>query len=274
MVTLAAAIADTLVRRDTDTPIRSLAAAIFRGLPTFYRTRLDANIMRTGNLDTEVTQVLQSGATVDRHSATTIVSRLAAEVARTLPVEESHDEHVNLHYLLRAALYNPVLDVRVFTGMFLAASPYRTAVAKSLADNLRHTAITQPTHATAALTLLRSIGGREERRKIEQLILADALPSTVRTAALHALGHLGGQSHTEFWLAALGRVLHHEQAQKHTTYQDTLRLILCRRRRPGKNSTPRLGSRFQATRGSPRVSRLVAEPTEATLTYHLQLRSG
>lgn len=50
---------------------------------------------------------------------------------------------------------------------------------------------------------LRILGGPEERRHVERLLLAPSTPSGIRDTAASALGHIGGVSQEDYWTLAL-----------------------------------------------------------------------
>jgi hypothetical protein len=53
------------------------------------------------------------------------------------------------------------------------------------------------------LEALRVLGGPNERRVVESLLVSRALPGPVRDTAASALGHIAGTSSHTFWRAAL-----------------------------------------------------------------------
>lgn len=106
--------------------------------------------------------------------------------------------------LIDELLCDPVFDVRLYAAFLLYATPYRQPLGRALGQELvaaRHSGNTQL--VVTLLEALRILGGPEERRHVERLLLAPSTPSGIRDTAASALGHIGGASREDYWTLAL-----------------------------------------------------------------------
>lgn len=109
-------------------------------------------------------------------------------------------------HLYNEMLNNPGVDVRLFSAMYLAASPHREHVARRLAARTADAlAACDAATAERSLESMRVIGGSEQRALVQRLVLAPGLTPEVTATAARAIGHMGGRSPTVFWRAAVSR---------------------------------------------------------------------
>lgn len=107
--------------------------------------------------------------------------------------------------LVHEMLADPVFDVRLCATFLVYASPYRGPLARAFAAELLASLQRRDGEhrIQRLLECLRVLGGPEERRLVEQLLLAHETSSGLRDAAAYALGHVGGTSSDAFYRRAL-----------------------------------------------------------------------
>jgi hypothetical protein len=176
----------------------ALAVELLRRLPQRHRRRTEGRLAHAVRANGVLHPVLRHGRTVPP----VVAERVVARLHELLPAHPEEDDGV-LVGLVDDVLASPVFDARLYAGMLIAATPYRTpfagAVAELLGDGRR-----SPAHLTVAvLNALRTTGGPEHRRVIERLALSRGLPRQVTAAASHALGHVAGASDRAYWRTAL-----------------------------------------------------------------------
>ncbi|MEU1404094.1 helix-turn-helix transcriptional regulator [Streptomyces sp. NPDC005728] len=143
--------------------------------------------------------ILTHGALTDPAAASVVVARVLAH----LPTGDVPARSVAvLGGVLDDLLHHPVADVRLYAAILLRASPYGPGVARALAEELRQSAtVRAEQRAIPMLHALRVLGGPEQRAVVAGLTLARGLPPGVVSAAVHALGHIGGRSPESYWRA-------------------------------------------------------------------------
>jgi hypothetical protein len=104
--------------------------------------------------------------------------------------------------LIEELLFDPIFDVRLYAAFLLYSTPYRGPLGRTLDQELLTTRPTAEQSVTL-LEALRILGGPDERRHIERLLVAPGVPNPVRDTAASALGHVGGSSSDGYWRAAL-----------------------------------------------------------------------
>ncbi|WBB76422.1 hypothetical protein O7602_13185 [Micromonospora sp. WMMD1128] len=123
-----------------------------------------------------------------RHLAERIAHRAEAET--TLHRIDRAD--VFLPFLVDDILHHSSLDVRLYTRFLLAATPYRSGLARALADEIANgRARHEPAKTETVLDSLRILGDDRQQGLIDRLIIAEDLPTAVRVSAAHAGGHIG-----------------------------------------------------------------------------------
>lgn len=170
----------------------SLAAALLKMLPAAIRQRIGHRIWTSAMRSLEQRSV--SSCLIDRLCDATV-----AGLERTPRFNDTV-----LPRLIEELLFDPVFDVRLYAAFLLYATPYRQPLAHALSRELlasRHRGDSQWT--VTLLEALRILGGSDERRHIEQLILAPGVSSRARDTAASALGHVGGTTSDEYWRSAL-----------------------------------------------------------------------
>ena len=186
--------------------IRPLAADLLRrlpaGLPRPIARRLQAAALASDTVD----NVLDTGRLIPRPVATLVTSRLAAAALAGLPREAPPEVHAPMVALLDELLFSPQPDVRLFTTMLLASTPYRYPVATALAEYVRGPdVLADPDRSHAVMSALRVLGGPRERALVERLATNPQLPEHAAVHAVYALGHIGGASPDEFWSGAIAQ---------------------------------------------------------------------
>jgi hypothetical protein len=167
---------------------QSLAAALLKLLPAEMRQRVNDRIWGMAAENLEQT----SNVVVDRLHNSTV-----AGVETT-----SRFNDTVLPRLIEELLFDPVFDVRLYAAFLLYSTPYREPLGRALDQELL---TTRPTaeQAVTLLEALRILGGPDERRHIERLLVAPGVPNPVRDTAASALGHVGGSSSDGYWRTAL-----------------------------------------------------------------------
>ncbi|GIH16646.1 hypothetical protein [Rugosimonospora africana] len=103
-----------------------------------------------------------------------------------------------------AEMFNsPFPDVRLYSAMYLAASPFREPIARETLAATMASVTTDPATSVAGLEALQVIGGAAERTRVERLLLAPGIPAAVTANIARTLAHIGGRSGTPFWRAAV-----------------------------------------------------------------------
>jgi hypothetical protein len=110
-----------------------------------------------------------------------------------------------LPVLVHEMLHDPVFDVRLCAMFLVYATPYRAPVARALAADLvacqRRRGDQQ--RMLRLLESLRVLGGPDERKLVEHLLLNHDTSASTRDMAAYALGHIGGTSTDGFYRAVL-----------------------------------------------------------------------
>ncbi|MEV7097741.1 hypothetical protein AB0M80_33305 [Amycolatopsis sp. NPDC051045] len=165
----------------------ALAGAVLKQLPVGLRHRVPARVWKL--LSAEPAASSKWSVTED------IVAAVAARST------EAWDDAV-LWQLVHESVFAEVFDQRLYAQFMIYSTPYRVPVARALAAALRHRRRDKG-WAVPLVEALRVIGGPAERREIELLVMDQTLPVVIRDTAASALGHVGGASHSGFWVAAL-----------------------------------------------------------------------
>jgi hypothetical protein len=113
---------------------------------------------------------------------------------------------------------SPVPDVRLYSAMYLAASPYRDALARQTAAVTIAAMGTDLSTSLAGLEALGVIGGTAQRTLVERLLLAPGIPGAVTAQAARTIAHIGGRSGTSFWRSALRAHAGREDVQRSLVY--------------------------------------------------------
>ncbi|MFJ3720602.1 helix-turn-helix domain-containing protein [Streptomyces sp. NPDC090057] len=164
--------------------------------------------------------IVRHGCLVEPHAARVVLARMTARISdgpRPAP-------DATLRGIIDDVLHHPVADVRLYTAMLLDASPYGSAVAEALCEELLVPGTVQVTErAVPALYALGVLGGPDQRPAVARLTLARGLAPEVEQAAVHALGHIGGRSPAGYWQAALRRLDEHWRQQPGPTARTALK---------------------------------------------------
>jgi hypothetical protein len=121
-----------------------------------------------------------------------VVGRLTgAATAQTPNIPESFDDDV-LPRLIEEMLFAVSWDARLVASSFIAVSPYREGVSKALFDEFRaeRTLFGDAERVHVLLSALRFVGGSNERRLLERMVLAGGVPAQTAVAAAYSIGHL------------------------------------------------------------------------------------
>jgi hypothetical protein len=204
--TVAGVAGELLAGEGVPEELRSLAADLIRRMPARARDTADRVLPWRVRNDPSLRPVFAGGRLVGEESGAALVGRVEAAVLAGTSREIPRYHDTFLPVLLDEILHSPVSDVRLYTSMLLAASPYRPAIAAALAGELRRSRATGSIPlAVSLLGALRIVGGEAERPLVQRLILDPGLSGEVSVAAASAIGHMGGHSDRRFWLAALDR---------------------------------------------------------------------
>lgn len=123
-----------------------------------------------------------------------------------------------LPVLLDEMLFDPVVDVRLYTGMLLRASPYRAAVADALVAELRSARARHDTDLMLTIVAaLRAVGTDRHAPTVRRLVLAPGVPEAVRVRAAYSVGHLQTAATDPFWDRAVGYHLRQWAGQRDQT---------------------------------------------------------
>ncbi|MGH3623339.1 MAG: hypothetical protein ACRDQ5_16330 [Sciscionella sp.] len=182
---------DVLAGGATDA-IAGLVSKVVRTLPVPMQQRINTRVwdLVAAHLD----QPALVSHVVDRVCRTTIAG---------LPREEAFHDTM-LPILVAEMLFDPVFDVRLYAAFLLYSTPYRWPLAAAIAHEL--TIAQRSRNGRWAVTLLqalRILGGPEQRRQVERLLLLHATPAAMCDTAASALGHISGSSTEVYWRAAL-----------------------------------------------------------------------
>ncbi|MFL6076002.1 MAG: hypothetical protein ACJ73S_21650 [Mycobacteriales bacterium] len=204
--TVAGVAGELLAGEGVPEELRSLAADLIRRMPARARDTADRVLPWRVRNDPSLRPVFAGGRLVGEESSAALVGRVEAAVLAGTSREIPRYHDTFLPVLLDEILHSPVPDVRLYTSMLLAASPYRPAIAAALAGELRRNRATRSVPlAVALLGALRILGGDAERPLVQGLILDPVLPGEVSIAAAQAIGHMAGRSDPRFWSLALDR---------------------------------------------------------------------
>jgi len=108
-----------------------------------------------------------------------------------------------LREIITEMLYHQVDDVRLFATYLLWGTPYRGPLAEALTHELRaELARHNARRVSALLEVLRVLGGPNQRRLVEKLLLTGGLDPGSRVMVASTLAHIGGRSPDLFWQEA------------------------------------------------------------------------
>lgn len=137
-------------------------------------------------------------------SSSVLADRVSNAAIANLDRAEPRFNDQTLKHLVEETLSDPDLDARLYAAFLLHATPYRQPLGHALRRELLtawHSGNSQL--MVTLLEALRVLGGAEERRQVERLLLSPGVPSPVRDTAASALGHIGGSSSASYWASAL-----------------------------------------------------------------------
>jgi hypothetical protein len=170
----------------------ALAASLLKMLPASVRQRVNDRLWRTATQKLERTS-----------SVSLLVDRVTNSTRASLDHAAGFDDPI-LPHLVDELLCDPIFDGRLYAAFLLYATPYREPLARALCQEMLsawHNGDTQL--MVTLLEALRILGGPDERRQVERLLLTPGVPSPVRDTAASALGHIVGSSDDDYWASAL-----------------------------------------------------------------------
>ncbi|MER5888763.1 hypothetical protein ABT160_33475 [Streptomyces sp. NPDC001941] len=194
--TVARAVAGLVHESAMAPEIAELVGALIGSLPLSQRERTAFTRRTTAHAG--VQEVVRHGRLVEPGAGRVVLARVLSRVP-ALPAAHAGPDAV-LANLVDEVLHHPVPDVRLYSAMLLRASPYREAVAASVAAELRSSATLAAAERTIPLLqCLRVLGGPRQREAVMGLTVARGLPDSVVRAAIHAIGHVEGLSSQHYW---------------------------------------------------------------------------
>jgi transcriptional regulator with XRE-family HTH domain len=223
LLALGIVIADLAADPGQQPSVRPLAVEVLRQNADHLTPALRARLRVAASHSPSLGSVLNGGRLVGDRTALLGSGRMASATLAAMPHETPPDAAVALRTMLDEVLYSPVPDVRLFSAMLLAASPFRTAVAAALAGDLRTPSVlADQDRLHAVLGGLRVLGDQAERPEVERLVTAYGQPTHVPALAVYALGHMGGTSDDTFWRGALD---HHGRAWRRHARADSAQVL-------------------------------------------------
>jgi hypothetical protein len=163
--------------------------------------------------------------TTPERTSSVLVERVSNAAVANLDRAETTSNDPTLRHLVEETLCDPDFDARLYAAFLLHATPYRQPLGHALRRELLtawHNGNSQL--MVTLLEALRVLGGAEERRQVERLLLTPGVPSPVRDTAASALGHIGGSSSGSYWASAL----HTARQRWHRTRSETEAAVLDR----------------------------------------------
>lgn len=187
----------------TQDPVYPLATAALALLPPDATRRLSGRLRLPGSVPAGFPGARPpAGRPADGRPHSLVAARSTA----LLPRENPGFEDLLLPVLIGELLDAPVSDDRLYAAFLIRATPYRASVADALVWELGRQ---RPAQAVAwtvrLLEALRVVGTPVERPAVEALAARPGLPIAVPTAAVQALGHMGGASRPELWRGLVAR---------------------------------------------------------------------
>ncbi|MHB9862288.1 hypothetical protein [Streptomyces sp. YIM S03343] len=189
---------DTNVRYDD---ARALAAVLIATIP---KPNLPPTTHRTAAAHTHHPDGTTCGATQPPPDEA-LLTRITQTTLAALPREMPRFDDDILRKLVRETLYARVSDVRMHAALLLAATPYRTPLARALKTRITRQSPPHPHLLLRLLSALRNLNADAERPWAEHLVLHPNTSPPIANAAAQALAHLGGRSDDTFWTSALTR---------------------------------------------------------------------
>jgi len=207
-LTALATVAGGLVDAADQHEARALAAEILRQLSDQTRDTAVSRLTSRAAPGDAVQSVLASGRLASAHVSRVVCDRLVHRTFGMLDRDLPHSDDRLLTVLVDDILHHPVFDVRLYTSMLIAATPYRRALAAALAAEFSDPRIWHNIQLSLTiLNALRILGGPAERLVVERIAVAAGVPVEVTNAATHALGHIGGRSPQRYWAESLSHCL-------------------------------------------------------------------
>ncbi|MEV0732610.1 hypothetical protein [Polymorphospora sp. NPDC050346] len=178
-----------------------LAAALLRHAPQLHRPGMQAALRRAATADRTVGEAVATGQLAAPQTARVVVTRVVNTTTATLPHDPANDMFPTL---VRELLFHPLSDIRLYTAMLIAATPYREPPARALADELAGIRAPERLELNGCIiAALRALGGAEQRPLVERITVGSGIPGPLVVLATHAIGHLGGHSDDRYWAAAV-----------------------------------------------------------------------
>lgn len=184
--------------------LRSLAAEVLRQVPEDLAAAVSSRQRQPAHHKGLAPQLPAAP-----EAANALVERVTNTTLASSPAEEVNFTDTLLQALIEELLLDPVFDVRLYAATLLLVTPYRRALAATLALELSRSVAARDSHGSSVLVeALRILGGPEQRAAIERLTTATGIPPSLTLAATSAIGHVGGVSEDRYWARAVN---HHAQ---------------------------------------------------------------
>ncbi len=197
-----------LLEADTQHPSCRLAAAeLLRQtastLPS--SSTLAPAVRRIVAADRMSRQILGTGRTAASETTHAITERVSAAAIRHMP-RDVLDSDPMLAVLLDDMLFHPQISVRFVALHLVAATPYRTPLARAIAAELRNrTLLEDPAIGPAMVAAMAQLGDATTRPFLEELALSPGIAQHAAETAVWAIGHARGVSDDAFWVGAMQR---------------------------------------------------------------------
>lgn len=176
--------------------------------------------------------------------------------------EALHSANLELHVVIRRALFSKVRTFRAESGWALSISPFASDLAVVLADRIARPEEFRPEVLRSVLLLLGRLGQQSSQAFIQNCALNTRLREDVRSAAIHAVPKIYGEGDGLTWLVSAARSSGSAMLQR--TIADTAGLVgeIDVLRRMAKLEAASETSRFWLDRRA--VQNRAAGPSRAT----------
>jgi len=198
---------DLLRDPDVRDDARELARELLRHTPPDVRNALRGQFRSVWS-DVDRPDAMGRFDALAHGSAGVVTDRIVRATQAAMPRDAAEYADDMLPHIVYHLLFHPVFDVRLYAAFLINATPYRPAVAAALAAEIAGSRILRDLGFTRSiLEAFRALGGPDQRRLVERLIVARGLPRSITVAAAAAIGHVGGRTSDAAWTQVLRVVI-------------------------------------------------------------------